>query len=227
MSEIVDGYYIFDNDFRKIGDALKGNGVISGLAVSERGAGANMSVDVASGVAYVNGVRVEKASTTNVVISSSNPTNPRKDIIVLASDGTPSAVAGTPTSALPVGQTGPNTYEPIPPDIPANQIILGEVWVAAGVTQINNADITQRPVTVMTGVNRLIAGTGVDLSPASGRGEVTITNTLSGSGEPHNPESWLGWVSGSTYYRRDGNTGTTYSGSDAATIANAAINAMS
>lgn len=117
--------------------AAKGWGILSGLAVSERGAGANMSVDVGTGEAYIGGSVYSETSTTNVVIAASHATYARKDIIVYDIATTaPIAITGTPTTT------------PQPPDITANDILLGLVDVSANATTINNADITQKQIIV-------------------------------------------------------------------------------
>jgi hypothetical protein len=154
MSRIaVDGNYQFDNDLNSVTDAVAGNGVVSGMAVTENDAGADMSVDVASGVYIANGTTVTYAG-GNVVITAADGSNPRKDIIIADSSGNITAVAGTPAAAAPVGNTGTQTYAPVPPDITTNKIILSEVWVGTGVTTIINADITDRRIT-LAGANIL------------------------------------------------------------------------
>jgi len=141
----VDGNYQFDNDVNSLCDAIAGNGVVSGLAVTEKGAGANMSVDVASGYYVANGTKVTYAG-GNVVVTAASGSNPRKDIIIGDSAGAITCVAGTAATADPVGSTGPQTYAPAPPDITANKIILAEIWVGTSVSTIVNANITDRRV---------------------------------------------------------------------------------
>ncbi|MCK5644769.1 MAG: hypothetical protein KAJ19_28475, partial [Gammaproteobacteria bacterium] len=75
--------------------AARGWGVVSGLAVSQRGAGANMSVDIATGEAWINGTKVTKGSTTNVVITSAHASYDRYDLVVINSSGTISVIDGT------------------------------------------------------------------------------------------------------------------------------------
>ena len=115
----------------------KGWGVISGLGVTQRAAGANMSVDVAAGTCYVNSVLYTESSVVNVVIAAADATNPRKDLIVYdTSAGNPAAVTGTPAAI------------PIPPDIPSGDILLALVDVAANDTTIDTADITDKIIIV-------------------------------------------------------------------------------
>ena len=117
--------------------ACDGNGVLDGLAVSENGAGADMSVDVAAGNCMINGTKYTESSTTNLAISAADATYDRKDLVVYdSSAGDPAVVTGT-AAAIPV-----------PPDIPAGDILLAIVNVAAGATQITNADIVDGVVVV-------------------------------------------------------------------------------
>lgn len=123
--------------------AADGNGVYDGLAVSQRGAGANMSVDVASGNAYIAGVKYNEASTVNLAISASHATLHRKDLITYDS-----------TTSNPVVTQGANhaggDSDPIhPPDIPAGDILLAIVDVDAAVTIIGNDDIHDTRITIV------------------------------------------------------------------------------
>ena len=113
--------------------AAKGCGVIYGLDVSERGAGANMSVDVAMGSCIVDYVSYYEASTVNVAISAAHATLARKDIIVYdTSAGNPAAVTGTAAST------------PVPPDIPNGDILLALIDVPATDTTISSGQITDK-----------------------------------------------------------------------------------
>ena len=105
------------------------DGAISGLATTQRAAGANMSVDVALGVWYINNVRNSTSGVTNVVIAASDPTNDRYDIILGTNANTIVAVAGV---------AGAN---PFPPAIPANRTLIAIVRVPAAAVSIVNANI--------------------------------------------------------------------------------------
>ena len=140
----------FDNLTHYLANTL-GNGVISGLAVTERGAGANMSVDVAAGDARADGTLRNFASVTNVVISTSDPSNPRKDLVVINSAGSIVILAGTPEAATPSGQVRRFTLTPSPADLTDGDMILAEMWVGAGVTSILNADISSRSIDAIFG----------------------------------------------------------------------------
>jgi len=111
--------------------ACEGNGVLDGLAVSERGAGANMSVDVAAGSAWIDGTKYTESSTVNLTISAADATYDRKDLVTYDSN-----------TSNPIVTTGTAAATPEPPDIPSGNILLAIVDVAAGATQITSADIT-------------------------------------------------------------------------------------
>lgn len=132
-----DGATVPHVGIQNIQEGLQGNGVLSGLAVSERGAGANMSVDVATGSAVVNKTAVTTTSITNVTITASDPDDDRFDNISINSSGTVTATAGTASAS------------PVIPDTPANEVCLAIVKVAAGVTSIVDADITDMRFTAM------------------------------------------------------------------------------
>lgn len=111
--------------------ACGGDGVTSGLDVSERAAGLNMSVDVAAGGCIVNNVVYTESGVTNVSIAMADVTHPRKDLVYY----------DTATSA-PLVVTGSPLATPIPPDIPSGDIALAIVNVPANASSIANNDIT-------------------------------------------------------------------------------------
>ena len=117
--------------------AAHGWGVVSGLVVSQRGAGANMSVDVASGDAWINNTNVAKTTTTNVVITAAHASYDRYDLVVINSSGTISVVAGTAAAT-----SYANDY-----DLETNNaILLAEVYVPATDTTIEDAQITDKQI---------------------------------------------------------------------------------
>jgi len=116
-----------------------GDGVLDGLVVSENGAGASMHVDVSTGNCIVGGTKyTEVAITENLVIAAAHATLARKDIIIYDT-----------SASIPAVITGTAATTPQPPDIPAGDILLAIVDVAATVTQILNADITDGIVIVI------------------------------------------------------------------------------
>lgn len=134
-------------------DAMNGYYVIPGQepAISQRGAGANMSIDVGAFKYVLAGVFGEKTSTTNVVIDASDATNPRIDLLYVAANGTLTILKGTPKVVKPVGETTWQKYEePYPADFSATSgLILAEIVVPAGATSIVNAYIANRCVPLL------------------------------------------------------------------------------
>lgn len=118
------------------------------LKVSQRGAGANMSVDVAEGSCVVLGTEAtyqgayycEEQGVLNVVITAANATNPRRDLIVARIRDAEYSGA-TNTFAIEV-TTGTAAASPADPTVPANCVVLARVAVAANATSITNANIT-------------------------------------------------------------------------------------
>lgn len=112
-------------------------------AISQRGAGANMSVDVGAFKFVLAGAFGEKLTTTNVVIGAADATKPRIDIIYLNSSGTIAVLAGTARAVKPTAETTWQKYEePYPADFSSTSgIVLAEILVPAGATTIVNAYI--------------------------------------------------------------------------------------
>lgn len=152
---------------------LTGSGVIDGVgsefAVTERGAGANMSVDVAAGECFVRGQWGESTSTKNLPISSADPTNPRIDRVVLRNhfgnnkitlevlEGTP---AGSP--AAPALTQSAAMWE----------ISLAQISVPAADTSIANAQITDQ--------RTIISHPLVDAAAAPSDGDGLVYNSTTG-----------------------------------------------
>lgn len=122
------------------------------LAVTQRGAGANMSVDVASGNAFIEGTNVtwqgmyhvSNDATKNVVIPAANSTDDRIDIIVAqVRDAQYSGVVNNWEARAVSGTASPS---PMAPTLPANSLLLATILVQNGVTTITNADITDERV---------------------------------------------------------------------------------
>lgn len=142
---IADLYGLQPVDRDAVTEAWDGNAVISGLTSAEKGT-PDMSVDVAAGAARAGGSYYLFSSTTNVTLTAAHATLPRKDLIVLNSSGTLTKRDGTAEAAAPTGQVRRFTYRPAAPELTAGDTVLAEVYVAPTVTQIFNADISDRRV---------------------------------------------------------------------------------
>jgi hypothetical protein len=111
-----------------------GTGVVSGCAVTAQGS-PDMTVAVAAGTVLVDGVPAA-VSSGNVTITAAHATLPRKDIIVASNAGVKSCTAGTAAA------------QPLKPAIPANSVVLAEVYVPALDTAINANQITDKRVLI-------------------------------------------------------------------------------
>ena len=131
--------------------AMKGWYWLTGLQVIQRGAGANMSVDVNAGTYVLGGVPGAKTTTTNVPIDASDATNPRIDLLYVAASGVLTILKGTARAVKPVGETAWQLYEePYPADISATPgLIIAEILVRANTTSILNADIRMLGIPVL------------------------------------------------------------------------------
>lgn len=117
-------------DIAVIAAGIGGNGVYIGGAVTAQGS-PDMTVAVAAGLGRYN----EKSfviAAGNVTITTADATNPRFDLIVVSNTGSKSCTAGT-AAAVPVW-----------PAIPANSIVLAEVYVPASDTAIGSNQITDK-----------------------------------------------------------------------------------
>jgi hypothetical protein len=103
-------------------------GYTNGLAVSARGAGANLSVDVATGQCRVRGHEGISTSIKNLAITPNLAGNPRIDLVVARADLTAKTVA----LDVLVGTAAANPVEPaLTQNSSLWEIALGAVFVAA------------------------------------------------------------------------------------------------
>ena len=132
--------------------------VISGLAVSQRGAGANMSVDVATGSVYIAQTTYTESGVTNLSIDNHDPSMNRKDLITY--DPSTSAPVVTKGTNHAGGESDP-TY---PPDIPAGDILLAIVNVdanASATDPITDSDIVDKRILQRDPIPLTYSGTNV------------------------------------------------------------------
>lgn len=108
------------------------------MEVTERGAGASMSVDVESGEVLVNGVRYKNTGTENLTITTADATNDRIDRVIIrityaAQTARLAVLDGTPASppSAPALTQNTTTWE----------VELGQVYVPANDTSVTDRDI--------------------------------------------------------------------------------------
>jgi hypothetical protein len=122
------------------------------LAVTQRGAGANMSVDVAAGRAVIRSTEASSLAagaytflndaTVNLSISAADATNPRIDLVI--AQVRDSNYSGANTDARLAVVTGTPAASPSPPAVPDSCVVLAQVAVAALASSITNANITDK-----------------------------------------------------------------------------------
>ncbi len=160
-----------------------GTGVVSGCAVSPH-TGTDMEVSVAAGTVMV-GSTSYTVSATNLTIGAAS-SGDRRDIVVYTVGTRLQVVAGTPCGVAGWSRTSiPASLGPVKPVIPANSVLLAEVYVAATTTAIASGNIVDK--TVQTGtyvpigtigvptsdtlaetISRIIAGTNSESFPVAG-----------------------------------------------------------
>ena len=132
------------NDINQLWMAHKNFGVISGLEVTEAPT-PGMSVYISPGTVQLGTIEVVKSTSTELALTS-DTTYPRKALIVIGDDGSISAVYGTPDEAVPSSKRGRKCYKPKPPPVPADKVVLAEVYIDANDTEITQDDIKDRRV---------------------------------------------------------------------------------
>jgi microcystin-dependent protein len=134
---------------RQVIRATLTEGVLSGLATTQRALGANMSVDISAGVGVIygddqtdQGAYLATCSVfENVVISAAPGANSRRDLICLrVNDPNAGGPAGNNSAFVVV--TGTASASPVLPALPTSAIPLAEVLVASGTVAITDAMIT-------------------------------------------------------------------------------------
>lgn len=162
--------YTAQDDRNLIGAVVPNQGtVLSGdLQVGPRAAGANLSVDVAAGRAFIQGGSIARQgtylvpsdATVNVGIQAPDATNPRVDG-VFAQVYDKQADGGTRYGWQPIAVAGTPAASPVAPATPVSSLLLATVYVPANATSI-----------VANGTNA-----------AGGTGSITDQRVLSGRGE--------------------------------------------
>lgn len=129
-----------------------GQGVVSlsVLGVTQNGT-PNMSVNVGAGQAVINRTGSSPAdyyiaespnASTNLAIAASDPTNPRKDIVVITVND--AQYAGGTNNAILQVITGTPAPSPVVPTTPNNSVLLAIISVAANATTIVTANISDQ-----------------------------------------------------------------------------------
>ena len=164
-------------------DGRQGIAAAGDLLVSEKSGTPNMSVDVAVGSCLITGTEsatqgaywLENLAVLNVVISASDATNPRKDLIVAKVQD--SDFSGATDAGSIVVVTGTPAGSPAEPTVPDNAVVLAMVDVAALASSVVDANVTDRR-TSTTGQDRLAAMGGVTVAASTAQLPTSPTEGL-------------------------------------------------
>ena len=106
----------------------------------------DFEVRVRVGEGVINGSYVDPSGGTILDLSDDvDPDNPTKVVLSVNEDADGVKTVGDPLPANPEGQTRSRTFEPMPP-VDAPGLVVGEVWIPAGATEIQPEDIRDRRV---------------------------------------------------------------------------------
>ncbi len=120
-ADFAELYGIQAPDVMALNERAELNGVITGLTTAP---GASLSVDVVAGRARSGAVVYEFTSTTNVVLTTADTTNPRKDLIVMTSAGSIIKRDGVAAPADPSASVRRFTFDPSPTDLTNGDVVL-------------------------------------------------------------------------------------------------------
>ena len=130
---------VFQDDLENaINSPYLGTFVVSGLAVT---ANAALSVAVAAGVCYSQGIRYPVAANATLMIAAADLTNPRIDMVVVTTAGVLAVRQGVPVAFT-------TTTAPKPLNLTLGDVPVAQVLVRAGVTIITAADIIDKRLIV-------------------------------------------------------------------------------
>ena len=158
----------YANDFVGRAGVMK---ISTDFIVAQRLAGANMSVDVSAGTAYVLNSSwtansnthtrywsVINDATVNVVVGANASGNPRIDIVTLKVDTAATPDGNASNVGTIVVTAGTPAASPSAPATPSNHLLLAYVAVANGAVSIVTANITDKRVSVYLDTNPTASG---------------------------------------------------------------------
>jgi hypothetical protein len=164
-SWLQNGSHPAENDRLQMQGIFNTTGIIgpTSLQVTQN-ATPGMSVYVASGWAAIVGnyqanmgvYTVYNDATTTLTVTAANPSNPRIDLVCVTIQD--AFYTGTSNTTLFQVIAGTPAVSPVAPTVPTNSIALGYIAVAAGATQILNANITDARVLTTTLIPQAASG---------------------------------------------------------------------
>ena len=125
----------FQDDLENaINSPYLGTFVVSGLAVT---ANAALSVAVAAGVCYSQGIRYPVAANATLMIAAADLTNPRIDMVVVTTAGVLAVRQGVPVAFT-------TTTTPKPLNLTLGDVALAQVFVASLDTAITASEVVDK-----------------------------------------------------------------------------------
>jgi hypothetical protein len=188
-----------------VGASDRAHGVVnvSDFAVTQRAAGANMSVDVAAGNAWIRGTQataqgayhVYNDGTVNLSVASSDATNPRIDLVIARVQD--SFYSGATNSASVTVVTGTPAASPTDPTLPANALVLARVRVPATSTSVVTANITDVRTRAASG-SESYTRTGFKNAIMNGDFRINQRGFTSSTSSVYGFDRWSSFSSGGT-----------------------------
>lgn len=168
-----DGQSIADAvDFAALVAGTDQNGVVSGGVVT---AGTGMAVTIASGAGLFNGTAFTWSTSTNLAVTAASATD-RKDIVVVNTSGTVAVVTGTACGTVGWNR-GSVGFPPVKPNIPANSILLGEIYIAGTTSSMAAGNLIDKSVVVIPRsilyIGSATAGSGLQTGIGTGITDIT------------------------------------------------------
>lgn len=161
---------------------------VNDFLVAQRAAGANMSVDIAGGQAFVLGTDdpnqgyyhcLSDSTPTNVTVTASHATLNRIDLVIARVYD--SAYIGGALNQWGFEVTvGTPAASPVAPIAPADSMILAQIYVGASVVNVLNANLTNTRIQAgiyATVINAILTGTPTAPTAAPGTSTTQIATT--------------------------------------------------
>ncbi|WP_238532832.1 right-handed parallel beta-helix repeat-containing protein [Halalkalicoccus jeotgali] len=126
--------------------AFAGYGVISGcgLSIETGDLGTTNTLRFGGGSALVDGT-VQEIDEQTIGVSTSDPDNPRRDLLIATPAGDLSIIPGTPEAAVEEADSGKRAVRPAPPAFSEfDGTPLWEIWVGSGVATISASAFENR-----------------------------------------------------------------------------------
>jgi hypothetical protein len=155
MTDFVNARALSAQELERLSDAVAGSYYFltgAGGVVSEDAGGASMTVDITAltiGSAVIDGTILAAAvGASSVTLDAADATSARRDAIWVDAAGNFGKTTGTAVAEDTVYDVDDeDTYVIVSPQIPAlnaDEILLAEVYVGAGVTSVTDSEITDK-----------------------------------------------------------------------------------